>query len=110
MNHTHVSDDHLIELCLSADDPGAARRPDDQCAAGPPDWTSCTQCSSRHSVLAEMLSDVRTAAGMEADAAFPADRLARQRARIMQRLESEGRPGRIIPSGSYTHLTLPTKA
>jgi hypothetical protein len=93
MNHTHVSDDQLIEVCLAAD--GSA--------AHAADWTSCGQCRSRHAVLSEMLSDVRTAADVETATAFPADRLARQRARIMHRLESEGRPGRVIsfPAGSH---------
>ena len=92
MNHTHLSDDHLIEVCLTANDGATARA----------EWTSCVQCRSRHAVLAGLLSDVETAAAREADAAFPTDRLARQRARIMQRLEAEGRPGRVItfPAGS----------
>ena len=101
MNHTHVSDDHLIDVCLAADSPGPAARAEGISAAARAEWSSCVECRSRHAWLAEMLSDVRTAAAVEADAAFPADRLARQRARIMQRLESEGRPGRVItfPAG-----------
>ena len=46
-------------------------------------WRRC----SRRSTL------VTTA---EADAAFSDERLAKQRARILQRLEQEGRPGRVI--------------
>ena len=40
----------------------------------------------------------------EADAAFPAERLARQRARILQRVDQDGRPARVIafPAG-HTH-------
>lgn len=98
MNHTHVSDDHLIEVCLASNNGGMATRA--EWTAG--EWTSCVQCRSRHAVLAGLLSDVATAAAIEADAAFPADRLARQRARIMHRVEAEGRPGRVItfPAGS----------
>src|SRR5688572_30023871 len=92
MNHTHVSDDHLIEVCLTSNEGTAARA----------EWLSCAQCRSRHTTLVGLLSDVETVATLDADAAFPADRLARQRARIMQRLEAEGRPGRVItfPAGS----------
>jgi hypothetical protein len=101
MNHTHVSDDHLIDVCLAIDDLDPASR--SGWTADRPEWTSCAQCRSRHAALADMLTDVRTAATLEADAAFPADRLARQRSRIMQRLETEGRPGRVItfPAGAH---------
>jgi hypothetical protein len=46
----------------------------------------------------------------EADAAFPADRLARQRARIVQRVDQDGRPGRVIvfPAG-HTHESAPRR-
>ena len=93
MNHTHLSDDYLIEVCLAPASRDTERA----------DWTSCAECRSRHAALADMLIDTRTAAAMEADAAFPTERLARQRARIMQRVESEGRPGRVIsfPAGSH---------
>jgi hypothetical protein len=100
MNHTHVSDEHLIEACLAPRDRAAAERAE---------WMSCGECRSRQATLAGMLTDVRSAAAIEADAAFPADRLARQRARILQRIETEGRPGRVIsfPAGHHApELTL----
>jgi hypothetical protein len=43
--------------------------------------------------LAQHVTDVLNA---EADAAFPDERLARQHARILQRVDQEGRPGRVI--------------
>jgi hypothetical protein len=43
-----------------------------------------------------MLTDVAAVTVAEADAAFSVDRLAKQRARILQRLEQEGRAGRVI--------------
>jgi hypothetical protein len=44
----------------------------------------------------QLTQDVAAALNAEADAAFPADRLARQQARILQRIEQDGRPGRVI--------------
>jgi hypothetical protein len=51
--------------------------------------------------IARMLADYSDTVIAEADAAFPAERLARQQTRILQRLEQEGRPGRVIafPAG-----------
>lgn len=52
--------------------------------------------------MSEYLSDdevaqtVSAALIAEADAAFPDERLDRQRARILQRIEQDGRPGRVI--------------
>jgi hypothetical protein len=43
-----------------------------------------------------MLTDVAAVTVADADAAFSVDRLAKQRARILQRLEQEGRSGRVI--------------
>ena len=49
----------------------------------------------------QLIHDVTAAMNAEADACFPDERLARQQARILQRIEQEGRPGRIIafPAG-----------
>jgi hypothetical protein len=79
--HRHLSDDQLIELCL-----GEAVHPVPECAS----------CEARRADLAALLGEVSHSANQEADAAFPADRLARQQARILQRLEQDGRPGRLI--------------
>ncbi|HEY6360767.1 MAG TPA: hypothetical protein VIX63_06660 [Vicinamibacterales bacterium] len=79
--HSHLSDDQLLELCLGGDE-----RPVAGCAA----------CETRRADLAALLDEVSDAAACHADAAFPADRLARQQARILQRIEQDGRPGRII--------------
>jgi hypothetical protein len=51
--------------------------------------------------LARLLGEHRESVNAEADAAFPADRLARQQGRILARIEHEGRPGRVIafPAG-----------
>jgi hypothetical protein len=82
----HLSDDRLIEMCFAADVP-----PGDESHVG-----ACPDCQLRHRSLARMLSEVNTSAAIEADAAFPDDRLARQQARILQRIDQAGRPGRVI--------------
>jgi 2-methylcitrate dehydratase PrpD len=91
MSHPHLSDDRLIEIYFDLDVTANDRAHLHECDA----------CRSRRSNLAETLDDVELVATQEADAAFPADRLARQRARIIQRVDQDGRPGRLIafPAG-----------
>ena len=86
MNHGHLSDDRLIELCLE----GAVSPSDVQHLA------ECGACDGRRAELTGVLTDVTAAAIEEADAAFPAERLARQQARILARIDHDGRPGRVI--------------
>jgi hypothetical protein len=94
MNRTHLADDRLIELCLS----GAGA------TGGEPHLARCATCSARHAALALMLDEIDAAGAAEADEVFPADRLARQQARILQRLEQAGRPGRVLAfPASRTH-------
>jgi len=81
----HLSDDRLMEMCLAAAP-----------AADDAHLVACAECQVRHVSLAQMLADVNTSAAVEADAAFPADRLDRQQARILQRIDQAGRPGRVI--------------
>ena len=87
----HLSDDRLIEVCLDA----APAQGEIQ------HLESCVECRGRRADLARLLTDVSQAAVAEADATFSAERLTRQHARILQRLEHEGRPGRVIafPAG-----------
>lgn len=95
----HLSDERLIEVCLdSAPAQGEAQH-----------LESCVECQGRRADLARLLTDVSQAAAAEADAAFPAERLARQHARILQRLEHEGRPGRVIafPAGHAAEAFAP---
>jgi hypothetical protein len=86
MNQRHLTDDRLIELCLA----GAIDTADQRHLAG------CASCEGRRAEFSTLLTDVDAAAAAEADAAFPAERLARQHARILQRVEQDGRPGRLI--------------
>jgi hypothetical protein len=92
MNRRHLTDDRLIETCLA----GILPDVDAQHLAG------CVDCEARRVEIATVLTDVDDAATIQADAAFPAERLARQQARILHKLELDGRPGRVIafPAGS----------
>ena len=83
--HSHLSDDELIELYLA----GATEH-------------GCPACEARRADLAALMADISDAAVDEADALFPADRLARQQARILGRLEQDGRPGRVIAFPSHS--------
>lgn len=87
----HLSDDRLIELCVGGPPTAAA---DAHLAA-------CTECQSRHAELAGLLDEVTETTAAEADAVFSAERLSRQQVRILQRIEQDGRPGRLIafPAG-----------
>ena len=86
MKRAHLSDDRLIEICLA--DPLA---PIDE-----PHLRNCERCEHRRLVLASTLGDVSERVISEVDAAFPAERLTRQHARIMQQLDHLGRPARVI--------------
>lgn len=92
MGHTHLSDDRLLEVCLDA---GVTPPRDRQ------HLEACVECEGRRAELARVLSDISAAVTAEADAAFPAERLARQQARILQQLAHDARPGRVIafPAG-----------
>jgi hypothetical protein len=85
MNRTHLSDERLIELSLD----GSDRRFEAHLA-------ECMDCESRRVELAAMLADSTVVLHAQADEAFSPERLARQHARIMQRIAEEGRPARVI--------------
>ena len=91
MRHPHLFDDRLIEVCLD-------RAP---AAIEQQHLEGCGVCRERRANLARLLADVSDVASAEADAVFTAERLGRQHARILQRVEQEGRPGRVIsfPAG-----------
>ena len=86
MNRTHLSDERLIELSLERD--GAPARE--------PHLAACERCESRLVTLIAMMSDVNAALDAEIERVFPPERLARQQARILQQLDHEGRPARVI--------------
>jgi anti-sigma factor RsiW len=86
MRVPHLSDDRLIELALGR---LSTVRDDGHLA-------SCAACQSRHASLAVLLDEIGEASTIEADHAFPAAKLARQRARILERVAQIGVPGRVL--------------
>jgi hypothetical protein len=91
MGQRHLSDDRLVEVRLDVTPKEGERQ----------HLHTCVQCQTRCAELARLVTEVTDVATADADAAFPAERLARQQARILQRLEHEGRPARVIafPAG-----------
>lgn len=51
----------------------------------------------------QLIRQVTAALNAEADAAFPDERLQRQHARILHRVDHEGRPGRVIAFPASRH-------
>jgi hypothetical protein len=86
MRYPHLSDDRLIDLCLHHTT-GATEQAH---------LASCGVCEKRRADLARILTEVSDVAAAEADALFTAERLGRQRGRILQRIEQESRPGQLI--------------
>jgi hypothetical protein len=82
MKHTHLTDDQLIEMCMVRTDAPAA--------------LDCPVCDERRAAVAVLLDEVSAAADDAFATAFPPDRVARQYTRILQRLEQQGRLGRVI--------------
>jgi hypothetical protein len=82
--HTHLSDDRLIEVALD-------RSPD---VYDREHLDACPTCDARLDDLTRLLSVTTSAAVAEADEVFTPERLQRQRNRILQRIEHEGRPGK----------------
>jgi len=97
MNRRHLTDDRLIDICMS----GPVSPSDERHLAG------CSDCEVRRAELSSLLNEIDVTATVEADAAFPPDRLARQQARILARIDQSGRTGRVIafPAG-HGHETL----
>jgi anti-sigma factor RsiW len=98
MRHPHLSDDRLIDVCLDH----APASTEQQHLA------TCSVCEERRASLARLLSETTEVAVAEADAVFTEERLARQHARILQRVEQESRQGRLIsfPAGHTSSPSL----
>ena len=101
MRERHLSDSRLIDVCLDRGHGAAAQRHLDGCAV----------CQGRRTAIAQMMSEVSAAARASADEVFTADRLRRQHADILQRIEREGRRGRLItfPAGHAQHPAGPAR-
>jgi hypothetical protein len=68
----------------------------------PPDAAACDVCRALHHNVTRTLDEVATSATRAADEAFPPDRLARQRARILARVERYGQRARVLAFPSST--------
>jgi hypothetical protein len=98
----HLSDERLIDVCFEEPVADTDRQ----------HLAACSTCEERRAVIAHVLDDVTAAGALEADARFSDERLARQRARILQRIEREGRPAQLISfpavhSGERTQRSRP---
>jgi len=95
MRANHLSDDRLIELCML----------DALSSAEQQHLSTCARCDARRVNMQRLLEEVSDVATADADAAFPLERLNRQQARILARLQHEGRPARVIafPAGHPPH-------
>jgi hypothetical protein len=71
--------------------------------------TSCAQCRSRYAAFASWLDGLRDEARVEADEAFPAERLAAQQAQVFRRLEAMERPARVIAFPRFGRPTTATQ-
>jgi len=98
MRHPHLSDDRLIDVCLDH----APAATEQQHLA------TCAVCSERRASLARLLTETSEVTVAQADAVFTEERLARQRAHILQRVEQESRQGRLIsfPAGQTSSPSL----
>lgn len=96
----HLSDDRLIEVSLDRS-PSATEREH---------LSACSECTARRADLSQLLAATTSVAVAEADAVFTPERLARQKTRILLRLEQEGRPGKVVtfPAG-HVHAPRPLR-
>ena len=62
----------------------------------------CAECRVRFDAFASWMQEIASDARLEADAAFPAERLAAQQAQILRRLEASERPARVIAFPKYS--------
>lgn len=84
----HLDDAALVAIWTSADTNGTG--PVDQHIA------SCAECRVRYDALASWMEEIRIDARLEADAHFTQERLAAQQAAILRRIETAGRPARVL--------------
>lgn len=82
----HLSDNRLLDICLQ-------RGPS---AADEGHLDACEPCRMRRADLLRVLEESKDAAAHESDLVFTSKRLAKQHARILQRIEQEGRPARVL--------------
>ena len=95
MTHTHLTEDQLIAMSFEP-------------ASVPVDVVTCTECSSRRADLDRTLTEIADAATDLTDEAFSAERLSRQRMRILDRIEHYGQQARVLafPMSRARHASL----
>ena len=62
----------------------------------------CAECRVRFDAFTAWMDEIASNASLEADAAFPAERLAAQQASVLRRLEAAERPARVIAFPKYS--------
>jgi hypothetical protein len=82
----HLTNERLLDACLD----GGTETDRHHLAL-------CGECRSRHESLTALLAETAEAAATDADEIFTLDRFARQRTRVLQRIEHDGRPGLVVP-------------
>lgn len=78
----HLSDDALVDAWYTGDHPSHL--------------DACSLCADRALEMSRWLEQTRDLGIAEADAAFPAERLAIQQSQIMRKLEAADRPTRLL--------------
>src|SRR3954447_16382161 len=94
MTHRHLTEEQLIATSATG--------------TVPSETAACEVCRARHQSLTRTLNEVSDAAALAADAAFPPERLTRQRTRILARIERYGEQARVLafPSSHLHHPTM----
>jgi anti-sigma factor RsiW len=98
MTHQHLTDEQLIGLYAGAVPDAATNDLDD-----------CDVCRARQASIDALLHEVSSTANAEADAAFPPERLARQHARILQRLIPHRQLARVLAFPNAPRTYTPPK-
>lgn len=98
MSHPHLSDEQLADICFT---------PYGEVPAAQAHLDVCDGCRRRQVAITSVVDDVGAWLAADADAVFTPERLARQRARILQQLDQDGRPARVIAFPGHVHEATP---
>jgi len=100
----HLSDSQLFVACQPI--------PDDQAHPGHgylDHLADCSSCRGRHDAVTRMLDDARRTAQLDAEDAFPLERLAQQRDRILARVDDLCRVGKVLTFPSAHARNVPVQ-
>jgi hypothetical protein len=92
MMASHLSEDRFTEIAMAGT----------SSAAEEAHLASCVACRHRRRAVSALLAEIGHAAALEADSAFPPERLLRLRTRILRLVDRGAHPARVIafPAGS----------